>query len=128
MVEMRETAAILSQATPRSLVLLDEIGRGTATFDGLALAWAITEFIHDQIACRALFATHYHELTALSDRLTGLRNVHVAVHEERGAIMFLYRVESGAAEHSYGIQVGRLAGLPASVLRRAHRLLLRLEA
>ena len=128
MVEMRETASILSQATPRSLVLLDEIGRGTATFDGLALAWAITEFIHDQIACRALFATHYHELTALQDRLAGLRNVHVAVHEERGTIMFLHRLEAGAAEHSYGIQVGRLAGLPASVLRRAHRLLLRLEA
>jgi len=128
MVEMRETAAILGQATPRSLVLLDEIGRGTATFDGLALAWAITEFIHDQIACRALFATHYHELTALSDRLAGLRNVHVAVHEERGTILFLHRLEAGAAEHSYGIQVGRLAGLPASVLRRAHRLLTRLEA
>jgi DNA mismatch repair protein MutS len=128
MVEMRETASILSQATPRSLVLLDEIGRGTATFDGLALAWAITEFIHDQIACRALFATHYHELTDLSDRLAGLRNVHVAVHEERGTIMFLHRLEAGAAEHSYGIQVGRLAGLPASVLRRAHRLLTRLEA
>ena len=128
MVEMRETASILSQATPRSLVLLDEIGRGTATFDGLALAWAITEFIHDQIACRALFATHYHELTALQDRLAGLRNVHVAVHEERGTIMFLHRLEAGAAEHSYGIQVGRLAGLPASVLRRAHRLLTRLEA
>ncbi|MBA3550271.1 MAG: DNA mismatch repair protein MutS, partial [Nannocystis sp.] len=128
MVEMRETASILSQATPRSLVLLDEIGRGTATFDGLALAWAITEFIHDQIACRALFATHYHELTALSERLAGLRNVHVAVHEERGTIMFLHRLEAGAAEHSYGIQVGRLAGLPASVLRRAHRLLTRLEA
>jgi len=128
MVEMRETAAILSQATPRSLVLLDEIGRGTATFDGLALAWAITEFIHDQIACRALFATHYHEITALSERLAGLRNVHVAVHEERGAIVFLHRLEHGAAERSYGIQVGRLAGLPASVLRRAHRLLTRLEA
>ena len=128
MVEMRETAAILSQATPRSLVLLDEIGRGTATFDGLALAWAITEFIHDQIGCRALFATHYHELTALSDKLAGLRNVHVAVHEDRGTIVFLHRVEAGPAEHSYGIQVGRLAGLPASVLRRAHKLLARLEA
>jgi len=128
MVEMRETASILSQATPRSLVLLDEIGRGTATFDGLALAWAITEFIHDQIGCRALFATHYHELTVLADRLAGLRNVHVAVHEDRGTIVFLHRVEPGAAERSYGIQVGRLAGLPASVLRRAHKLLARLEA
>jgi DNA mismatch repair protein MutS len=128
MVEMRETAAILSQATPRSLVLLDEIGRGTATFDGLALAWAITEFLHDQIGCRAMFATHYHELTTLADKLAGLRNVHVAVHEERGTIVFLHRVEPGAAERSYGIQVGRLAGLPASVLRRAHKLLARLEA
>ena len=128
MVEMRETAAILSQATPRSLVLLDEIGRGTATFDGLALAWSITEFLHDQIGCRALFATHYHELTALADKLAGLRNVHVAVHEDRGTIVFLHRVEAGAAERSYGIQVGRLAGLPASVLRRAHKLLARLEA
>jgi DNA mismatch repair protein MutS len=128
MVEMRETAAILSQATSRSLILLDEIGRGTATFDGLALAWAITEFLHDQVGCRTLFATHYHELTALSDKLAGLRNVHVAVHEERGTIVFLHRVEAGAAEHSYGIQVGRLAGLPASVLRRAHKLLGRLEA
>jgi len=128
MVEMRETAAILSQATPRSLVLLDEIGRGTATFDGLALAWAITEFLHDQIGCRTLFATHYHEMTALSEKLAGLRNVHVAVHEDRGTIVFLHRVEPGAAERSYGIQVGRLAGLPASVLRRAHKLLARLEA
>ena len=128
MVEMREAAAILSQATSRSLILLDEIGRGTATFDGLALAWAITEFLHDQVGCRTMFATHYHELTALSDKLAGLRNVHVAVHEERGTIVFLHRVEAGAAERSYGIQVGRLAGLPASVLRRAHKLLGRLEA
>lgn len=127
MVEMREAAQILSQATPRSLVLLDEIGRGTATFDGLALAWAITEFLHDQIGCRTLFATHYHELTQLADRLAGLRNAHVAVHEERGSIVFLHRVEPGPAERSYGIQVGRLAGLPASVLRRAQKLLTRLE-
>ncbi|MCA9638145.1 MAG: DNA mismatch repair protein MutS, partial [Myxococcales bacterium] len=128
MVEMRETAQILSQASPRSLVLLDEIGRGTATFDGLALAWSITEFIHDQIGCRALFATHYHELTGLPERLAGLKNVHVAVHEERGHIVFLHRLEDGPAERSYGIQVGRLAGLPAPVLRRAQRILARLEA
>jgi len=128
MVEMREAAQILSQATARSLVLLDEIGRGTATYDGLALAWAITEFLHDQIGCRALFATHYHELTQLQARLVGLRNAHVTVHEERGAIVFLHRVETGPAERSYGIQVGRLAGLPASVLRRAQKLLTRLEA
>ena len=128
MVEMRETAAILSQASPRSLVLLDEIGRGTATFDGLALAWSITEFIHDQIGCRAMFATHYHELCGLAERLAGLRNLHVAVHEQRGHIVFLHRLEAGPAERSYGIQVGRLAGLPAPVLRRAQRILARLES
>lgn len=128
MVEMRETAQIVAQASARSLVLLDEIGRGTATFDGLALAWAITEFIHDQIGCRTLFATHYHELCGLEARLGGVRNVHVAVHEQRGEIVFLHRVESGPAGRSYGIQVGRLAGLPAGVLRRAQRILERLEA
>ncbi len=128
MVEMREAAQILSQASPRSLVLLDEIGRGTATFDGLALAWAITEFLHDRVGCRTMFATHYHELCALAERLPGLRNVHVSVHEQRGNIIFLHRLEEGAAGRSYGIQVGRLAGLPAPVLRRAQRILTRLEA
>lgn len=128
MVEMRETASILAQASPRSLVLLDEIGRGTATFDGLALAWAITEFIHDQIGCRTLFATHYHELCGLESKLAGVRNVHVAVHEQRGEIVFLHRVEPGPAGRSYGVQVGRLAGLPSGVLRRAQRILDRLEA
>ncbi len=128
MVEMRETAQIVAHASPRSLVLLDEIGRGTATYDGLALAWAITEFIHDQIGCRTLFATHYHELCGLEARLAGVRNVHVAVHEQRGEIVFLHRVEPGPAGRSYGIQVGRLAGLPAGVLRRAQRILDRLEA
>nr|WP_255216584.1 DNA mismatch repair protein MutS [Pseudenhygromyxa sp. WMMC2535] len=128
MVEMRETAQIVAQASPRSLVLLDEIGRGTATFDGLALAWAITEHLHDQVGCRTLFATHYHELCGLEARLAGVRNVHVAVHEHRGKIVFLHRVESGPAGRSYGIQVGRLAGLPARLLRRAQRILDRLEA
>ncbi|KIG17424.1 DNA mismatch repair protein MutS [Enhygromyxa salina] len=128
MVEMRETAQIVAQASPRSLVLLDEIGRGTATFDGLALAWAITEHLHDQVGCRAMFATHYHELCGLESRLAGVRNVHVAVHEHRGEIVFLHRVESGPAGRSYGIQVGRLAGLPARLLRRAQRILDRLEA
>jgi DNA mismatch repair protein MutS len=128
MVEMRETAQIVAQASPRSLVLLDEIGRGTATFDGLALAWAITEHLHDQVGCRTMFATHYHELCGLEARLAGVRNVHVAVHEHRGQIVFLHRVESGAAGRSYGIQVGRLAGLPARLLRRAQRILDRLEA
>ncbi|MEX1366775.1 MAG: DNA mismatch repair protein MutS [Nannocystaceae bacterium] len=128
MVEMRETAHILAQASERSLVLLDEIGRGTATFDGLALAWAITEFLHDQVGCRTMFATHYHELCALENSLAGLRNVHVTVHEQRGRIVFLHHIEPGAAGRSYGIQVGRLAGLPAQVLRRADRILGRLEA
>ncbi|PRP90683.1 DNA mismatch repair protein MutS [Enhygromyxa salina] len=128
MVEMRETAQIVAQASPRSLVLLDEIGRGTATFDGLALAWAITEHLHDQVGCRTMFATHYHELCGLEARLAGVRNVHVAVHEHRGKIVFLHRVEPGPAGRSYGIQVGRLAGLPARLLRRAQRILDRLEA
>ena len=128
MVEMREAATILGHATPRSLVLLDEIGRGTATFDGLALAWAISEFLHDQVACRVMFATHYHELCGLEGRLAGVRNVHVAVHEQRGKIVFLHRLEAGPAGRSYGIQVGKLAGLPPSVLRRATRILERLEA
>jgi DNA mismatch repair protein MutS len=127
MVEMRETAQILAQATPRSLVLLDEVGRGTATYDGLALAWAITEHLHDQIGCRTLFATHYHALCGLADRLAGVRNLHVAVHEEKGGIVFLHRLAEGPAGRSYGIQVGRLAGLPARVLRRASRILERLE-
>lgn len=128
MVEMRETAQILAQASARSLVLLDEVGRGTATYDGLALAWAITEHLHDQIGCRTMFATHYHELCGLADRLAGVKNVHVAVDEHRGKIVFLHKVEAGAAGRSYGIQVGRLAGLPARVLRRSKRILERLEA
>jgi DNA mismatch repair protein MutS len=128
MVEMRETGQILAQATSRSLVLLDEIGRGTATYDGLALAWAITEYLHDQVGCRTLFATHYHALCTLSDRLAGVRNVHVAVHEQRGAIVFLHHLEPGPSGRSFGIQVGRLAGLPAGVLRRATKILERLEA
>jgi DNA mismatch repair protein MutS len=128
MVEMRETAQILSHASERSLVLLDEIGRGTATFDGLALAWAIAEFLHDQVGCRTMFATHYHELCALETTLPGVCNVHVTVHEQRGRIVFLHQVQPGPAGRSYGIQVGRLAGLPARVLRRAGRILGRLEA
>lgn len=128
MVEMRETAQILSGATPASLVLLDEIGRGTATFDGLALAWAITEHLHDQVGCRTMFATHYHELCALENVLGGVLNMHVMVHEQRGRIVFLHQLAEGAAGRSYGVQVGRLAGLPARVLRRAARILERLEA
>jgi DNA mismatch repair protein MutS len=127
MVEMRETAQILAHASARSVVLLDEIGRGTATFDGLALAWAIVEHLHDQVGCRTMFATHYHELCGLEGVLAGLLNVHVTVHEDRGRILFLHQLERGAAGKSYGIQVGRLAGLPARVLRRASRILERLE-
>lgn len=127
MVEMRETAEILRHASPRSLVLLDEIGRGTATFDGLSLAWAVAEHLHDQVGCQTMFATHYHELCNLEQRLTALANVHVAAKEERGEIRFLHRIQPGAAGRSYGIQVGRLAGLPAGVLRRATKILSRLE-
>ena len=128
MVEMRETAEILSQASSRSLVLLDEIGRGTATYDGLSLAWAITEYLHDQIHCPTLFASHYHELCALAELLQGVANIHVAVHEQRGKIVFLHRIEPGPAGRSYGIHVGRLAGLPERVLRRANKILKRLES
>lgn len=128
MVEMRETAHILAHASSQSLVLLDEIGRGTATFDGLSLAWAIAEHLHDQVGCRTMFATHYHELCALETTLAGVHNVHVTVHEQRGRIVFLHQVQPGPAGRSYGIQVGRLAGLPARVLRRAGRILERLEA
>ncbi len=128
MVEMRETAQILERASAQSLVLLDEVGRGTATFDGLSLAWAIVEHLHDQIGCRTLFATHYHELCALEGLLPGVKNVHVAVHEDRGRIVFLHQLAPGPAGRSYGIAVGRLAGLPARVLRRATRILERLEA
>lgn len=128
MVEMRETAQILERASVQSLVLLDEVGRGTATFDGLSLAWAIVEHLHDQVGCRTLFATHYHELCALEGVLPGVKNVHVAVHEDRGRIVFLHQLVSGPAGRSYGIAVGRLAGLPARVLRRATRILERLEA
>ena len=127
MVEMRETAQIVAEATARSLVLLDEVGRGTATFDGVALAWALSEHLHDQICCRVMFATHYHELCGLEKRLPGVCNRHVAVHEQRGGIVFLHRLDDGPAGRSYGVQVGRLAGLPQRLLRRAARILERLE-
>jgi DNA mismatch repair protein MutS len=123
MVEMIETAAILNTATPRSLVLLDEMGRGTATYDGLSLAWATVEHLHDTIGCRTLFATHYHELTLLADRLAHLRNVRVTVRENAGGIVFLHTVEPGAANKSYGIEVARLAGLPNAVIARARDVL-----
>jgi DNA mismatch repair protein MutS len=127
MVEMVETAAILNQAGPGALVVLDEIGRGTATYDGLSIAWAVLEHLHDLNRCRALFATHYHELTALGGRLKGLRNATVAVREWEGEVIFLHEVREGAADRSYGVQVARLAGLPAAVVERARSILDRLE-
>lgn len=123
MVEMTETAAILNLATERSLVLLDEMGRGTATFDGLSLAWAAVEFLHDEIRARTLFATHYHELTLLAERLPRLRNLRVTVREASGSIVFLHGVEPGSANKSYGIEVARLAGLPERVIARARTVL-----
>src|SRR5579862_4361607 len=128
MVEMVETAAILNQAGPRSLVILDEIGRGTATFDGLSIAWATVEHLHDVNKCRALFATHFHELTVLSARLKRLHNATVRVKEWQGEVVFLHEVMPGSADRSYGIQVAKLAGLPASVIERARLVLAKLEA
>ena len=127
MVEMVETAAILNQATPRSLVILDEIGRGTATFDGLAIAWAAVEHLHEVNRCRALFATHYHELTALSRRLDSVATVTVKVREWKDDIIFLHEVTPGAADRSYGIQVARLAGMPPAAVARAAEVLKMLE-
>ncbi len=127
MVEMVETAAILNQATDRSLVILDEIGRGTATFDGLSIAWACVEYLHEVRRSRTLFATHYHELTALADRLTEVANVTIDVKEWRDEIIFLHKVKQGAADRSYGIQVAKLAGLPADVISRSSEVLRLLE-
>jgi DNA mismatch repair protein MutS len=123
MVEMTETAAILNTATAKSLVLLDEMGRGTATYDGLSLAWATLEHLHERIGARTLFATHYHELTLLAEKLTRLKNVRVSVKETGGGIVFLHTVEMGAASKSYGIEVARLAGLPLAVIARAREVL-----
>jgi DNA mismatch repair protein MutS len=123
MVEMTETAAILNTATERSLIVLDEIGRGTATYDGLALAWAVLEHIHGSIRAKTLFATHYHELTELESQFEGIRNLHVSVKEAGDRILFLRKVEPGAANRSYGIEVARLAALPVSVIDRAQQIL-----
>lgn len=128
MVEMTEAANILNNATPRSLVILDEVGRGTSTYDGVSLAWAITEYLHDRIGCRALFATHYHELAQLAGKLAGLRNYNVVVREEAGHVVFLHKIEPGGADKSYGIHVARLAGVPAEVLGRAEEVLAELES
>lgn len=127
MVEMSETSAILHTATARSLVLLDEIGRGTATWDGLSIAWAVSEHLHEQVGCKTVFATHYHELTQLADEFVSVRNYNVAVQEVEDRILFLHRLKPGGADRSYGIEVGRLAGLPAPVIARARALLRVLE-
>jgi DNA mismatch repair protein MutS len=129
MVEMRETAAILREATPRSLVLLDEIGRGTSTFDGLSIAWAVAEHLRDApgLRSRVLFATHYHELADLGESRRGVRNFHFSVAERAGEVLFTRRMEPGAASRSYGIEVARHAGLPPEVVRRAREVLANLE-
>ena len=124
---MSEVAAILNYATPSSLVLLDEVGRGTATFDGLSIAWAVVEHLQKHTRARTLFATHYHELTELADLLPCVKNVHVSVKETPSEIIFLRRVEPGSADKSYGIEVARLAGLPRSVIERAREVLKRHE-
>jgi DNA mismatch repair protein MutS len=128
MVEMSETSAILHTATKRSLVLLDEIGRGTATWDGLSIAWAVSEHLHERVGCQTIFATHYHELTQLAEEFSSVRNYSVMAQEVGEKILFLHRLRAGGADRSYGIEVGRLAGLPASVIARARALLAVLES
>jgi len=125
---MSETSAILHTATRRSLVLLDEIGRGTSTYDGISIAWSVSEHLHDVVGCKTIFATHYHELTQLADNLVAVRNYNVQVREIGDQVLFLHRLQPGGADRSYGIEVGRLAGLPPAVLRRATELLRLLEA
>jgi DNA mismatch repair protein MutS len=128
MVEMVETANILNHATARSLLVLDEVGRGTSTYDGLAIARAVVEYVHDRIGARTLFATHYHELTGLADRYARIHNANVAVAEDGAEVIFLHRVVPGGADRSYGIHVARLAGLPAPVTERADETLRELES
>jgi DNA mismatch repair protein MutS len=127
MVEMAETSAILHTATCRSLVLLDEIGRGTSTYDGVSIAWAVSEHLHERVGCKTIFATHYHELVQLADELVAVRNYNVGVREVGDQILFLHRLQPGGADRSYGIEVGRLAGLPAPVIARAREVLALLE-
>jgi len=124
---MTETANILNNATARSLVILDEVGRGTSTFDGLSLAWSIVEHLHNQVGAKTLFATHYHELTELAGRLPRVRNFNVAVREWNDQIIFLHKIVEGGADKSYGIQVARLAGVPKAVIERAKVILRNLE-
>jgi DNA mismatch repair protein MutS len=128
MVEMSELARILQSATPQSLVLLDEIGRGTSTYDGLALAWAASEYLHDKVKAFTLFATHYFELTTLASQLSGARNHHVAAKEEAGGLIFYHQVLPGPASKAYGLEVAKLAGVPAKVLERAQSIFAGLEA
>ena len=130
MVEMVETANILNNATPRSFLILDEIGRGTSTYDGLSIAWSVVEFIHNapHLRSRTLFATHYHELTKLAETLPNLKNYNVAVSDHDGTVVFLHKIIPGAADRSYGIHVGQIAGLPKPVINRANEILSRLEA
>jgi DNA mismatch repair protein MutS len=129
MVEMTEAAAILHNSTPRGLILLDEIGRGTSTFDGLSIAWAVAEYLHNspEHSAKTLFATHYHELTELAENLPGAKNYQLAATERDGEVVFLHKLEKGKASKSYGIAVAKLAGLPASVIARAKDVLARLE-
>jgi DNA mismatch repair protein MutS len=128
MVEMQEAASILRGATHRSLVVVDEIGRGTSTYDGLAIAWAIAEYLHDVARCRTLFATHYHELCALAGSRAGVRNYNVAAREYQQGVVFLHKLVEGGANRSYGVAVAKLAGVPEPVLARARAVLGRLEA
>jgi DNA mismatch repair protein MutS len=127
MVEMAETSAILHTATRRSLVLLDEIERGTSTYDGVSIAWAVSEHLHERTGCKTIFATHYHELVQLADELVAVCNYNVGVREVGDQILFLHRLQPGGADRSYGIEVGRLAGLPAPVIERARQVLALLE-
>jgi DNA mismatch repair protein MutS len=128
MVEMVETAAILAQATERSFIILDEVGRGTSTYDGLAIAWAVVEAVHEANRCRCLFATHYHELTRLAEKLSALSLHHVRAREYRGDLVLLHELGTGPADRSYGLAVARLAGLPPKVVARAKAVLDKLEA
>ncbi|MGB9894016.1 MAG: MutS-related protein, partial [Candidatus Saccharicenans sp.] len=129
MVEMVETANILNNATDRSLILLDEVGRGTSTFDGLSIAWAVAEYLHqlEEVRPKTLFATHYHELTELALTFTRIKNYHVAVREWQDTVIFLRKIEPGPSDRSYGLQVARLAGLPEEIIKRAGEILLNLE-
>lgn len=127
MVEMTEVANIINDATSKSLVILDEIGRGTSTFDGMSIAWSVVEYISNNIKCKTFFATHYHELTELENKVNGVENYNVLVDEENGEIKFVRKIEKGNATKSYGIAVAKLAGLPTDIINRANEILIELE-